>query len=140
MSTVQFTPNSVLQNPADINPLANPAYQNPVQKIKELDNKTLKEIKTDTVTISQEAIAKSSETNLPIVTSDEKNAESVKAQSIHSQLITKSDLSDKESAALAIDEVSISSAALIKSTIFSALSNSAISNKPELAYEKLLPF
>ena len=85
MASVQISNNS-LMNPADVNPLAHPSYQQPMQKNKEQNNKAVEQIKTDTVTISQEAIAKSSNLKESAEASDEKATNEIKGSSLSSLL------------------------------------------------------
>jgi hypothetical protein len=139
MASVQISPNSVLSNPADVNPLAYPSYQHPIQKIKEQNNKAIEQIKTDTVTISQEAIAKSLALNPLDLTSTNNTASQVtrSSQITQPQFITKSNATTASDASLSIDEVTISSEALIKSTLLKALSDAVKKSQPETAYEML---
>ena len=144
MASVQISNNS-LMNPADVNPLAHPSYQQPMQKNKEQNNKAVEQIKTDTVTISQEAIAKYSNLKESAEASDEKSDEKatneIKGSSLSSLLkfLTKSDTSSKIDDASAIDQVTISAVALLKSLILKALSESATGNNPASSYDKLRP-
>jgi hypothetical protein len=139
MASVQISPNSVLLNPADVNPLAYPSYQHSIQKIKELNNKAIEQIRTDTVTISQEAIAKSLALNSLDWTSANNTASEIKrsSQATQPQFITKSDAVSTSDASLSIDQVTISSEALIKSTLLKDLSEAVNSSKPENTYEML---
>lgn len=141
MSAVQISLNSVLLNPADVNPLASPAYQHPIHNIKELNNKANDQIKTDTVTISQEAVAKSVELKTSEETSNKKVTNAIKesSQSTQLQLVAKSDVTSKEDSASSIDQLTISSEASLKSSILKALSEAAMINNPETAYENLRP-
>jgi hypothetical protein len=128
-------------NPADVNPLAHPSYQQPIQKNKEQNNKAVEQIKTDTVTISQEAIAKSFNLKESAEASDEKVTNEIKGSSLSSLLkfLTKSDTSGKLDTASAIDQVTISGVALLKSLILKALSESSSGNNPASSYDKLRP-
>jgi hypothetical protein len=139
MATVQISPNSLLMNPADVNPLAHPAYQNPPHKIKELNNKAVEQIKTDTVTISQEAIAKSLELSSSEEASDKKGASEIKDTTQVPQLQSqvKTDDSSKNNAALFTDQVTISKEASLKSALFQSIAEAASSSNLESAYKKL---
>jgi hypothetical protein len=116
-----------------------------MQKNKEQNNKAVEQIKTDTVTISQEAIAKSLNLKESAEASDEKSDEKatneIKGSSLSSLLkfLTKSDTSSKIDDASAIDQVTISAVALLKSLILKALSESATGNNPASSYDKLRP-
>ncbi|GAM07739.1 hypothetical protein OR1_00007 [Geobacter sp. OR-1] len=140
MSTVQISYNSMLMKPEDVNPLAQPAYLNPSQKAKENDAKAIEQIKTDTVTISQEALTRSRAAQLSEQSSDKKAPTEIKGYSTSSaqpQDVVKSDSTDTGDRPSNVDRLTISSEAMRKSSILKALSVLANSNNPESAYEKL---
>jgi hypothetical protein len=56
MSTPQITPNSVLMNPAEINPHAQTAQVMTVAKAKDAFQKAEEKLKSDSVNISKEAL------------------------------------------------------------------------------------
>jgi hypothetical protein len=139
MSTVQISPNSLLMNAADVNPLAHPAYQNPLHKTKELNNKTIEQIKTDTVTISEEALAKSLEPFSSAGASDKKAADEVKVSSTvaQSQSQAKTEVTSKNDTAPSVDQVTISKEASLKSALLQSIEEAANVITLESAYEKL---
>ncbi len=141
MSSVQISPNSVLMSPPDVNPLANPSYQHPIHKIKELNSKAIEQLKTDTVTISQEAVAKSVELNSTEGSPREKASSEIIASSQSTQLPSRSlsDTTINDTASSSTDQVTISSEASMKSSILIALTEAASLNKPETTYDKLKP-
>ena len=65
MSMVQLSPNSVIANPSNINPLAQTNQHAPIAKASEAAQQTIQKTKTDSVTISKEALMMSSQTNRP---------------------------------------------------------------------------
>lgn len=141
MSSVQISPNSVMSKPAEVNPLALPAYQQSVSKINEQNNKSFAQVKTDSVIISQEAIAKSLELLSSEGPSDKNPISQINgsAQSNQYQFITKlSDSISPNGGSSSSDEVSISSEAYIKSSLSQVLSELFLSrNNQESAFEKL---
>ena len=57
MSTPQITPNSVLMNPAEVNPHAQTAQLMTVAKAKDAFQKAEEKVKSDSVNISKEALS-----------------------------------------------------------------------------------
>jgi hypothetical protein len=65
MSIAQISPNSVFANPAHVNPLAQSARQTAVPQINQLAQNTIEKTKTDTVTISPQAMTMNSKLHSP---------------------------------------------------------------------------
>jgi hypothetical protein len=139
MATVQISPNSILLSAADVNPLAHPAYQNPSLRIKELNNKAVEQIKTDTVTISQEAIAKSLELSLSEEASGKKGSNEIKdAPKVNQPKSQVSpDVTGKNNSESSMDQVTISKEASLKSALFRSIAEAASVGNPQSSYEKL---
>lgn len=124
MSTVQLSYNSVLMKPEDINPLAHPAHLNPAQKSRQQNNKTIEQRRTDTITLSREAIEKSQSPQVPVPTSGNKTAPGIKASPATSrpQPALSRDTSGTSDTSSPVDQLTLSSEALFKSSLFKALS------------------
>lgn len=127
MSSAQISPSSLLMNPAEVNPLASPGYQQTVNKNLEQTNKAIEQIKTDTVTLSQEAIARSMEVNTSDDTTGKKSVTQVNGaiQSTQQQFITKTGSNSNNDNAPSPDQVSISREAYVKLSLFNAISDLA---------------
>lgn len=65
MSMIQLSPNSVTANPSHINPLAQTDQHAPIARASEAAQQTIQKTKTDSVTISKQALMMSSQTNRP---------------------------------------------------------------------------
>ena len=65
MSMAQLSPNSVVANPSYINPLAQSDQHAPIAKASEAVQQTIQKTKTDSVTISKQALMMSAQTNRP---------------------------------------------------------------------------
>ncbi len=65
MSMAQLSPNSVVANPSYINPLAQSDQHAPIVKASETAQQTIQKTKTDSVTISKQALMMSAQTNRP---------------------------------------------------------------------------
>jgi len=63
MSMAQLSPNSVVANPAHINPLAQTDQHAQLAKANEAAQQTIQKTKTDSVTISKQALMMSAQTN-----------------------------------------------------------------------------
>lgn len=127
MSTVQISYNSVLMKPKDINPLAHPAYLNPAQKNREQNDKTIEQRRTDTITLSREAITKSQSPQVPEPTPGNKSAPGINASPASSrpQFAPSRDTTGTGYTSSSVDQLTLSSEALIKSSLFKALSQLA---------------
>ena len=63
MSMAQLSPNSVVANPSYINPLAQGDQHAPIVKASEAAQQTIQKTKTDSVTISKQALMMSAQAN-----------------------------------------------------------------------------
>lgn len=63
MSMAQLSPNSVVANPSYVNPLAQSDQHAPIAKATETAQQTIQKTKTDSVTISKQALVMSSQAN-----------------------------------------------------------------------------
>jgi len=63
MSMAQLSPNSVVANPAHINPLAQTDQHAQLAKANEAAQQTIQKTKTDSVTISKQALMMSEQAN-----------------------------------------------------------------------------
>ena len=63
MSTIQLSPNSVMANPSHINPLAQTDRNATIAKATQAAQQTIQKTKTDSVTISKQALMMSTQTN-----------------------------------------------------------------------------
>lgn len=65
MSIVQLSPNSVAANPSHLNPLAQTDRQTSIAKVSESVQSSIKQIQTDTVTFSSQALKMASQSYSP---------------------------------------------------------------------------
>ena len=65
MALAQLSPNSVTANPSYLNPLAQSDRQASIAKASEAVHSTIKQIQTDTVTISSQALKMASQSYSP---------------------------------------------------------------------------
>jgi hypothetical protein len=75
MMLAQLSPNSVTSNPSDLNPLAQSGRQASVAKASESVQNSIKQIQTDTVTISSNALKMAAQSYSPAEETKEKASE-----------------------------------------------------------------
>jgi len=80
MSIPQISPNSVLANPADLNPQVQATQNSSIAKAGEAAQKASVENKSDSVTISRQALSKSLEIFSHSEEAKERHSEKVKEQ------------------------------------------------------------
>jgi hypothetical protein len=80
MSIPQISPTSVLANPADLNPQVQASQSSSIAKAGEAAQKASVENKSDSVTISRQALSKSSEILSHSKEAKERHSEKVKEQ------------------------------------------------------------
>jgi hypothetical protein len=80
MSIPQISPNSVLANPADLNPQVQATQNSSIAKAGEAAQKASVENKSDSVTISRQALSKSKEIFKHSEVAKERHSEKVKEQ------------------------------------------------------------
>lgn len=80
MSIPQISPNSVLANPADLNPQVQATQNSSIAKAGEAAQKASVENKSDSVTISRQALSKSLEISGHSEEAKERHSEKIKEQ------------------------------------------------------------